>query len=118
MGVEALRYLADEVRRIKAQRTVVVCGQTVAHRTDLLARIKAQPGTLYAGVFEAMDKDSSWPAVQKGVEAACAAGGGPRLQGLPWRFNRAIGGKIAYNARKHCAPTSCRHPEVEDKPTS
>jgi alcohol dehydrogenase class IV len=74
VGVNALRHLADEVRRTKAQRAFVVCGQTVAHRTNLLERIKDQLGTLYAGVFDAMDKDSSWPAVQKGVEAARAAG--------------------------------------------
>ena len=74
VGVHALRHLADEVRRTKAQRAFVVCGQTVAHRTNLLERIKDQLGTLYAGVFDAMDKDSSWPAVQNGVEAARAAG--------------------------------------------
>src|SRR5919198_4379770 len=74
VGVHALRHLADEVRRTKVQRAFVVCGQTVAHRTNLLERIKDQLGTLYAGVFDAMDKDSSWPAVQNGVEAARAAG--------------------------------------------
>src|SRR5918911_200748 len=73
-GVNALRHLADEVRRTKAQRAFVVCGQTVARRTHLVERIKEQLGTLYAGVFDAMDKDSSWPAVQQGVEAARAAG--------------------------------------------
>ncbi len=74
VGVNALRHLADAVRRTKAQRAFVVCGQTVAQRTNLLERIKDQLGTLYAGVFDAMDKDSSWPAVQKGVEAARAGG--------------------------------------------
>jgi alcohol dehydrogenase class IV len=73
-GVEALRYLADEVRRHKAQHAFVVCGQTVAHRTNLLERVKEQLGTLYAGVFDAMDKDSSWPAVQQATQAARAAG--------------------------------------------
>jgi alcohol dehydrogenase class IV len=73
VGVDALGHLADEVRRTKAQRAFVVCGRTVAHRTNLLQRVKDQLGSLYAGVFDAMDKDSSWPAVQKGVEAARAA---------------------------------------------
>jgi len=73
-GVDALRHLADEVRRHKAQRAFVVCGQTVAHRTNLLERVKEQLGTLYAGVFDAMDKDSTWPAVQQATQAARAAG--------------------------------------------
>jgi alcohol dehydrogenase class IV len=74
VGLNALDHLADEVRRTKAQRAFAVCGQTVAHKTNLLQRVRDQLGPLYAGVFDAMDKDSSWPAVQRGVEAARAAG--------------------------------------------
>jgi alcohol dehydrogenase class IV len=74
VGVGALKQLADEVRRTKAQRAFVICGQTVAHKTNLLSRVKDQLGPLFAGVFDAMGKDSSWPAVQQGVEAARAAG--------------------------------------------
>jgi alcohol dehydrogenase class IV len=74
VGVRALDYLADEVRRTSAQRAFAVCGQTVAHKTDLLQRVKDQLGSLYAGVFDAMDKDSSWPAVQQAIRAARAAG--------------------------------------------
>lgn len=73
-GADALRHLADEVRRHKVQRAFVVCGQTVAHKTNLLERVKAQLGPLYAGAFDAMDKDSTWPAVHQGTEAARAAG--------------------------------------------
>lgn len=74
VGVGALNQLADEVRRTKAQRAFVICGQTVAHKTNLLQRVKDQLGSLFAGVFDVMAKDSSWPAVQKGVEAARAVG--------------------------------------------
>jgi alcohol dehydrogenase class IV len=73
-GVDALHHLAEEVRRHKVQRAFVVCGQTVAHKTNLLERVQGQLGTLYAGVFDAMDKDSTWPAVEKGTAAARAAG--------------------------------------------
>ena len=66
VGVQALDQLSDEVRRTRAQRAFVICGQTVAHKTNLLQRVKDQLGSLYAGVFDAMDKDSSWPAVQHG----------------------------------------------------
>src|SRR5262245_11702712 len=74
VGVHALDHLSDEVRRTRAQRAFVVCGQTVAHKTNLLQRVKDQLGSLYAGVFDAMDKDSSWPAVQHGIDAARAVG--------------------------------------------
>jgi alcohol dehydrogenase class IV len=74
VGVNALDQLADEVKRTKSQRAFVICGQTVAYKTNLLQRVKDQLGSLYAGVFDAMDKDSSWPAVQQGIEAARAAG--------------------------------------------
>ncbi len=73
-GVDALDHLADEVRRTRAGRVFLVCGQTVAHKTNLLQRVRDHLGPLYVGVFDAMDKDSSWPAVQQGVEAARAAG--------------------------------------------
>jgi DNA replication protein DnaC len=39
----------------------------VAHKTNLLQRIKDRLGALYAGVFAAMDKNSRFPAVQKGL---------------------------------------------------
>jgi alcohol dehydrogenase class IV len=74
VGVNALDHLADEVRRTRAQRAFVVCGQTVAHKTNLLQRVKDQLGSLYAGAFDAMDKDSSWPAVQHSIDAARAVG--------------------------------------------
>jgi alcohol dehydrogenase class IV len=73
VGVNALDRLSDEVRRPEAQRAFVICGQTVAHKTNLLQRVKDQLGSLYAGAFDAMDKDSSWPAVQQGIDAARAA---------------------------------------------
>jgi alcohol dehydrogenase class IV len=74
VGVDALNQLGAEVQRQKAQRAFVVCGQTVAHKTNLLERVKAQLGAVYAGGFDAMDKDSTWPAVQQGVQAARDAG--------------------------------------------
>ena len=74
VGIDALRNLAEEVRRTRTQRAFVVCGKTVAHKTNVVQRIKEHLGPLYAGVFDAMDKDSTWPAVQRGTEAARAAG--------------------------------------------
>jgi alcohol dehydrogenase class IV len=72
-GENALDQLKDEVERQKAKRAYVICGRTVATKTDLLGRIAANLGPLYVGAFQAMDKDSSWPAVREAVEAARAA---------------------------------------------
>lgn len=72
-GKNALDNLSTEVDRQKAKRAFVICGRTVAHKTDLLGRISDNLGERYAGFFDGMDKDSSWPAVQKAVEAAKAA---------------------------------------------
>jgi alcohol dehydrogenase class IV len=72
-GENALDRLAGEVERQKAKRAFVICGQTVARRTNLLDRIGDGLGERYAGYFDGMDKDSTWPAVQHAVEAARAA---------------------------------------------
>jgi alcohol dehydrogenase class IV len=88
-GVDALANLAEEVRRLQAKRAFVICGQTVAHRTNLLGRIIDQLGELYAGVFDRMDKDCTYPAVLAATTAArdaaadliIAPGGGSVIQG-------------------------------------
>ena len=72
-GTDALDRLITEVERQKAQRAFAICGRTVAERTDLLDRISDNLGDRYAGAFAGMDKDSTWPAVQRGLEAAKAA---------------------------------------------
>jgi alcohol dehydrogenase class IV len=73
-GKNALDRLPDEVGRRKAKRVFVVCGNTVATKTDLLGRIETLLGSRYAGAFTAMDKDSSWPAVRDATAAALTAG--------------------------------------------
>lgn len=88
-GFDVLDHLATEVERLRAQRVFVVCGQTIAHRTNLLRRITRQLGDRYAGAFDRMDKDSSYPAVVAAVESArtadadllVAAGGGSVIVG-------------------------------------
>ena len=72
-GANALDQLPMEVKRQKARRAFVICGQTVARETDLLERIEVGFGTHYAGAFDGMDKDSTWPAVRRATAAARAA---------------------------------------------
>jgi len=88
-GLDALSQLETEVKRQNAQRAFVVCGRTVATKTNLLDRIREQLGPRFAGVFDAMDKDSTWPAVERGTAAArdadadllIAVGGGSVMVG-------------------------------------
>ncbi|HAL48840.1 MAG TPA: alcohol dehydrogenase, partial [Dehalococcoidia bacterium] len=48
----------------------VVCGQTVARRTDLLDRVRDELGERYAGEFDGVQTSSPLPSVEAGVAAA------------------------------------------------
>jgi alcohol dehydrogenase class IV len=72
-GADALRHLPAEVDRAGAGRAFVICGRTVAHHTNLLTRIRGILGERCASVFDAMDKDSSYPAVRAATDAARSA---------------------------------------------
>lgn len=73
-GQDALERLPAEVERAKAQRAFVISGRTVSRKTALIARIKQLLGTRYGGLFDELDKDTSWDAVQRATAAARAAG--------------------------------------------
>jgi len=73
-GDDALASLAVEAQRQHTQRAFVICGRTIATQTNVLHRIEAVLGGLYAGAFDRMDKDSSYAAVVDGTQAARAAG--------------------------------------------
>ncbi|HLZ69668.1 MAG TPA: iron-containing alcohol dehydrogenase [Dehalococcoidia bacterium] len=73
-GAEAITSIGDELRRAGARRAFVLCGKTVAGKTDLVPRIRAACGGAFAGVYDGMDKDATFPAIQRGTEEARAAG--------------------------------------------
>ncbi|MHB8573727.1 MAG: iron-containing alcohol dehydrogenase family protein [Dehalococcoidia bacterium] len=73
-GSDALGNVADEVKRAGASRAFVLTGQTIAHKTDLVDRVRDAAGTTFAGSYDGMDKDATYPAIMRGVEAARAAG--------------------------------------------
>ncbi len=73
-GPDAITSLGDEVRRAGARRTFMLCGKTIAGQTDLVARVHGACGEAFAGVYDGMDKDATFPAIMRGVEAARAAG--------------------------------------------
>ncbi len=73
-GKDALEQLRGEVDRTKAKRAFIVCGKSVARRTDLLQRIKAILDDTCAGVFDGVEESSPLPSVLRGTAAAREAG--------------------------------------------
>lgn len=73
-GDDALSSLPAAVARTGARRPFLVCGRSVARRTDLLARIAAALDTPPAGVFDGVQTGSPAPSVLDGARAARDAG--------------------------------------------
>jgi alcohol dehydrogenase class IV len=66
--------LKDSVARGGAKRAFVVCSPSVNRRTDMVRRIEAALGNRYAGVFDGIEKDSTYASVSAAKEAATEAG--------------------------------------------
>lgn len=73
-GDDALSNLSAAVRRTGAVRPFVVCGQSVANRTDLLERVTEALGEQPAGIFDGVQAGSPVPSVMQGAEMAREAG--------------------------------------------
>ena len=73
-GKGALNELRGEVDRTKAKRAFVVCGKSVANKTDLIARVSANLGDKFAGAFDGVEVSSPLPSVREGTAAAREAG--------------------------------------------
>lgn len=73
-GKGALNELRGEVDRTRAKRAFVVCGKSVATKTNLIARVKANLGDKFAGVFDGVETSSPLPSVRAGAAAAREAG--------------------------------------------
>ncbi len=74
-GAEAIEQgLRQAVERARAKRAFVICSPSVNRRTDTVRRIEAALGTLYAGVFDGIEKDSTYASVRAATDAAKDAG--------------------------------------------
>src|SRR5580658_2644210 len=65
--------LAEAVGRAAAKRAFVVCSPSVNRRTDTVRRIEATLGERYAGVFDGIEKDSTYASVRAAKAAASEA---------------------------------------------
>jgi alcohol dehydrogenase class IV len=66
--------LKDAVDRAGAKRAFVVCSASVNRRTETVRRIEAALGVRYAGVYDGIEKDSTYASVCAAREAAAEAG--------------------------------------------
>ena len=69
-GDAALSNLKAAAARTGAQRPFIVCGQSVATKTDLLERVADALGNAPAGVFDGVQTGSPVPSVMRGVQMA------------------------------------------------
>ena len=65
--------LRQAVDRVAAKRAFVVCSRSVNQRTETVRRIAAALGDRYAGVFDGIEKDSTYLSVRAAKDAAMAA---------------------------------------------
>jgi alcohol dehydrogenase class IV len=67
--------LLQAVERAGAKRAFVVCSRSVNRRTDIVRRLEAVLGDRYAGVYDGIEKDSTFASVRNATQAAreCAA---------------------------------------------
>lgn len=76
--------LNESIQRAAARRALVICSPSVNRRTDIIRRIEATLGDVYAGVYDGIEKDSTYASVlaattaarDAGADALIAVGGG------------------------------------------
>jgi alcohol dehydrogenase class IV len=65
--------LNEALDRAGAKRALVICSPSVNRRTDTVRRIEAVLGNRYAGVYDGIEKDSTYASVCAAVRAATGA---------------------------------------------
>jgi alcohol dehydrogenase class IV len=66
--------LNEAVTRAGAKRAFVICSPSINRRTNSVQRIQAALGARFAGVFDGIEKDSTYSSVLAAKEAATEAG--------------------------------------------
>ncbi|HCG90596.1 MAG TPA: hypothetical protein DEZ08_01980 [Dehalococcoidia bacterium] len=71
-GDNSLSRINTELNRLKAKRVMIVCGNSIATKTNLIQRIKAivDPSTRIVAVFDEAEASSPLPSIVKGVQMA------------------------------------------------
>lgn len=66
--------LKEATDRAGARRAFAICSPSVNRRTDTIRRIEATLGDRFAGVYDGIEKDSTYASVRAATDAAKAAG--------------------------------------------
>jgi alcohol dehydrogenase class IV len=69
-GSDALAELGREVEALGARRAFVICGQSIAHKSPLVERVREILGDRFAGAFSGAAQESPLPAVEAGAAAS------------------------------------------------
>jgi alcohol dehydrogenase len=70
LGPGAISKLRNELARIGSKRSFLVTGQSVAQKTDLIARIEHAAGTKLAGVFSEIKQHAPMSGITRAATAA------------------------------------------------
>src|SRR6516165_1130518 len=65
--------LKEAVNRARAKRAFVICSPSVNRRTNTVPRVEAALGDRYAGVYDGIEKDSTYVSVRAATAAASEA---------------------------------------------
>lgn len=68
------KQLKAEVERARAQHAFVVCSKSITGKTRTVGRIREALGSLFAGVFDGIEVDSTYRSVEQATAAAREAG--------------------------------------------
>ena len=66
-------HMREAIDRVGAKRAFVICSPSVNTRTETVTRIEAALGDRYVGVFDGIEKDSTYASVVAAKDAAAAA---------------------------------------------
>tara|TARA_B100001559_G_scaffold116559_2_gene97928 strand:- start:7462 stop:8664 length:1203 start_codon:yes stop_codon:yes gene_type:complete len=71
-GTNSLDRIDSELNRVNSKRAMIVCGQSIAKRTNLIERVKnvCKPPERIVCVFDQAETSSPLPSVLKGVQIA------------------------------------------------
>lgn len=64
------RHLRDEVQRAGAKRAFIVCSKSITSRTTIIDRVRGALGSLFAGVYDEIEVDSTYRSVCAATDAA------------------------------------------------
>ncbi|MQG86036.1 MAG: iron-containing alcohol dehydrogenase [SAR202 cluster bacterium] len=71
-GTDSLKRLDSELNRLNSNRAMIVCGRSIANKTNLIDRIKSvcEPSSRITCVFDKAETSSPLPSVMEGVQLA------------------------------------------------